>query len=95
VIISNIAGSITSSNAALTLIPPAPAQFQLVSLQPDGNLRIVFSGDPEWSYTVETSTNLINWSTLTNLTSASGMFDFIAGSTTNDTQRFYRARSGL
>jgi GH25 family lysozyme M1 (1,4-beta-N-acetylmuramidase) len=94
VIISNIAGSVTSSNAALTLIPPAPAQFQLVSLQPDGNLRIVFSGAPEWSYTVETSTNLINWSTLTNLTSASGIFDFIAGSTTDDTQRFYRARSG-
>ena len=95
VIVSNVAGSITSSNAALTLIPPQPAQFQLVSLQPDYSLRIVFNGDPEWSYTVETSTNLINWSALTNLTSASGVFDFIAGSTTNDAQRFYRARSGL
>jgi GH25 family lysozyme M1 (1,4-beta-N-acetylmuramidase) len=94
VVITNTAGSITSSNAALTLIPPAPAQFQLVSLQPDRSLRIVFNGDPAWTYTVETSTNLIHWSTLTNLTSASGVFDFIAGSTTNDTQRFYRARSG-
>jgi hypothetical protein len=94
VVITNIAGSLASSNAALTLIPPAPAQFQLVSLQPDRSLRIVFNGDPAWTYTVETSTNLIHWSTLTNLTSASGVFDFIAGSTTNDTQRFYRARSG-
>ena len=94
VVITNIAGSITSSNAVLTLIPPAPAQFQLVSLQPDRRLRIVFNGDPEWSYTVETSTNLVNWSALTNLTSASGVFDFVAGSVTNTTQQFYRARSG-
>jgi Immunoglobulin domain len=94
VMVSNVAGSIMSSNAALALIPPRPAQFQSVSLQPDYSLRIVFNGDPEWSYTVEASTNLINWSSVTNLTSASGVFDFIGDSTKNETQRFYRARSG-
>jgi GH25 family lysozyme M1 (1,4-beta-N-acetylmuramidase) len=92
VVITNVAGSLTSTNAALALVAPAPAQFQSIGVQAGGSAQIVFSGDAFWNYTVETSTNLTDWTTFTNLTSTNGIFNFNAGAITNDSQRFYRAR---
>ena len=91
---TNLAGFITSSNAALALIPPNAAQFQAINVQPDGALQLSFTGDAVWTYTVETSTNLVNWDALTNLTSPNGLFDLTTGSITNSAQQFYRARVG-
>ncbi|HEY4417466.1 MAG TPA: GH25 family lysozyme [Verrucomicrobiae bacterium] len=93
-IATNNAGSAASAIAALQLKTPAAAQFQGIGVQPDGSVEISFSGDAVWTYTVETSTNLMTWTVLTNLTSANGVFDFTAGSTTNAPQQFYRARVG-
>jgi GH25 family lysozyme M1 (1,4-beta-N-acetylmuramidase) len=89
---TNIAGAALSSNALLSLLPPMPAEFQPPVVQPDGTVQVSFSGDAYWTYTIETSTNLTDWSTLTNLTSANGLFQFSAGSVTNNPQLFYRAR---
>ena len=94
VVLSNFMGSVTSAIAALTIIPPLPAHFQSATLLPDGTLQLIFNGDSAWSYTVETSTNLVSWTTLTNLTSASGIFNVTTGAVTNNPCRFYRARSG-
>ena len=94
VIVSNFLGAVTSTNAALAIIPPLPAQFQSATLLADGTLQLIFNGDSAWSYTVETSTNLAAWTTLTNLTSASGSFYVTTGAVTNGPCRFYRARSG-
>ena len=94
VVLSNFMGAVTSSIATLTIIPPLPAQFQSATLLPDGTLQLIFNGDSAWSYTVETSTNLVSWTTLTNLTSASGIFNVTTGAVTNNPCRFYRARSG-
>ena len=94
VMVTNIAGSVTSSKAMLALLPPAAAQFQSISVQPDGTVQISFTGDAVWSYTIETSTNLITWSSLTNLTSTNGLFYVSVGTTTNNPQQFYRARGG-
>ncbi len=92
VVATNVAGSVTSSNALLALLPPAPAQFQTISVQPDGTVQISFTGDAGWTYTIETSTNLTSWTALTNLTSTNGSFQVTAGSVTNSPQLFYRAR---
>ena len=94
VIASNIAGSVSSANAVLGLLPPVAAQFQNLSVDNSGALQINFSGDAYWNYTVQTSTNLIVWSALTNLTSASGQFSFTAGFATNAPQQFFRAIVG-
>jgi hypothetical protein len=94
VVITNIAGSVTSAPAALALLPPAAAQFQSIQLQPDNSLQIIFSGDSGWTYTVEVSTNLFNWNALTNFSSSNGIFNFTINSTTNAPQQFYRARAG-
>jgi GH25 family lysozyme M1 (1,4-beta-N-acetylmuramidase) len=92
VVATNVAGSVISSNALLSLVPPMPAQFQPLVVQPDGTVQISFTGDAYWTYTIETSTNLTDWNALTNLTSANGLFQFTAGTITNNPQLFYRAR---
>ena len=93
-IATNSAGSVTSSNAALALLPPNAAQFQTISAQPGGAVQIAFAGDAYWTYTIEASTNLVNWSALTNLTSTNGLFNFTTGSITDSPQQFFRARVG-
>ncbi len=94
VIATNIAGSAASTNALLALLPPAAAQFQSISAQPDGSLEIIFNGDAGWDYTVEVSTNLTSWDVLTNLTSGTGVFNLTINSMTNSPQQFYRTRVG-
>ena len=95
VLVTNIAGSAVSTNALLALIPPNAAQFQSISVQPDGGMiQIGFTGDAAWNYVIETSTNLTDWNVLTNLTSVDGNFVFTAGATTNSQQQYFRARVG-
>lgn len=91
VIASNVAGTAASSSALLSLVPPTPAQFQVPTIQSDGTVQIQFTGDAYWTYVIETSTNLMDWSVVTNLTSANGTFEF-NGTATNAPQLFYRAR---
>lgn len=92
IIASNVAGSAISASAALSLVPPTPAEFQPLLVQSDGTVQVSFNGDAYWTYTIETSTNLIDWNVLTNLTSVNGQFQFTAGTITNSPQLFYRAR---
>lgn len=94
VVVTNIAGAITSSNALLTILAAAPAQFQSFALQPDQTLQLQFTGDAGATYFVETSTNLVDWSALTNLTLTNASAAFTIGAATNDPQRYFRARSG-
>jgi GH25 family lysozyme M1 (1,4-beta-N-acetylmuramidase) len=89
---TNIAGSVTSTNAALALVSPGPAQFTSIGLQ-NGTLQVGFGGDPYWTYTVQVSTNLTSWSVLTNMTSTNGIFNFTAA-LTNAPQEFFRASVG-
>jgi len=64
VLVTNAAGSLASSDAVLSLIPPQPSQFQPVTLLPDGTLKLVFTGEPGAAYTIEVSTNLADWGVL-------------------------------
>jgi GH25 family lysozyme M1 (1,4-beta-N-acetylmuramidase) len=92
VLVTNIAGSIASSDAELSLIPPQPSQFQLVSLLPDGTLKLVFGGEPGLAYTIEISTNLADWAVFTNLVNTNGTVEINAGQTADYAQRFFRTR---
>ncbi len=91
VLVSNLAGSVISTNATLALVPPHAAQFTGLNVQPGNTLQLNFTGDAAWTYTVQTSTNLTNWNTLTNLVSANGSFSINLGSVTNTPQQFFRA----
>jgi len=94
VVVTNLAGSVTSSNAVLSIIPSQPAQFTFISLQSNTELRIVASGQTNATYVLETSTNLTDWTALTNLIATNGIFEFNAFPITNEARRFFRARSG-
>src|SRR5439155_2431480 len=88
VVVSNVAASVSSSNALLTVLLPQPAQFQLFSLQPDQTFRLVLSGEPGASYLIETSTNLSDWQTFSNIVNTNGTFEFNTGPVTNSPQQF-------
>ena len=94
VLVTNIAGSIASSNALLSILTAAPAQFETISFQPDTSLQLRITGDPGATYYVQTSTNLVDWTPLTNVTLSLGSFDFSVTGSTNYDRRFFRARSG-
>jgi hypothetical protein len=59
---------------------------------PNGQFQSLFSGIPGTNYTVETSTNLIDWIPAAILTASSSPALFTDPDTTNFTERFYRAR---
>jgi GH25 family lysozyme M1 (1,4-beta-N-acetylmuramidase) len=91
VVATNLVGSVVSADALLSFVPPMPAQFQNFAEGTNGLLQINFTGDAYWPYVVETSTDLLHWSALTNIASTNGLFQF-TDSTTNGPQLFYRAR---
>ncbi len=97
VVVTNLAGTLTSSTAVLSILTASAAQFQAPAVQPDGTLQLVLAGDPGATYFVQSSTNLVDWGAwepFTNLTLSSGTFTFNIGWVTNDVPRFFRARSG-
>ena len=94
VMVTNLAGSLASSNAALSILTAAPGQFEAPLVQSDGSLQLVLSGDPGATYFVQSSTNLVDWQPFTNLTLINGTFTFNAGWITNGSALYFRARSG-
>lgn len=93
VAVGNLAGSVTSADARLTILPAAPATFELVTLQSDGSLTLRLQGDAGATYFVETSTNLVDWSALTNVSLSGPTVLFSVGPATSEPQRYFRARS--
>lgn len=91
VLITNVAGMVTSSNALLTVILPQPLKFESAALLSANQLKLVISGEPG-TVTIQWSTNLTDWETLTNLANPTGMIEFTDTIPAEATQRYYRAR---
>jgi hypothetical protein len=94
VLITNVAGSILSSDAALSILTASPGQFQAPLAQPDGSLQMVLTGDAGATYYVQSSTNLVDWQPFTNLTLLNGTFSLNVGWVTNGSALYFRVRSG-
>ncbi|PYJ02748.1 MAG: hypothetical protein DME25_15375, partial [Verrucomicrobia bacterium] len=88
--VTNGAGSTLSSNAVLTVIVPSPMEFDAILLAPDGCLHLQASGDLG-SYTIDVTTDLLNWVQSTNLAVTNSPFEFLDCDTTAP-RRFYRMR---
>lgn len=91
VVVTGPYGSVTSSNVSLTvLLPPQNFTGQATAK----GLQLQFSGTPNYSYILQTSTNLtppINWQPiLTNAADAGGVWQF-TDTNLNEPQHFYRA----
>jgi len=90
VVVSNIAGMATSSNAVLNVTQPVPPRIDSINLMPGGQIQLQVSGSPG-HYAIEATSDLADWSELTNFTITGGVFQHV-DTETNLTQRFYRAR---
>jgi hypothetical protein len=88
VVITNAGGSVTSTPAVLIVRPPAAPSLGSAAFGSNG-FQLVLSGETNGNYTIQSSTNLTGWTTLTNFTLTSGTFEF------TDAQinfcKFYRA----
>jgi N-acetyl-anhydromuramyl-L-alanine amidase AmpD len=90
VLASNLAGSVLSSNATLSVTIPQPVISNIWHVT-NGVLNLQFSGQPGCIYELDSSSNLVNWVVVTNLTSGSGIFQY--GSTNaGNGSKFYRLR---
>ncbi|MEO7300002.1 MAG: immunoglobulin domain-containing protein, partial [Verrucomicrobiota bacterium] len=89
VLVINIAGSLLSSSAVLTVSIPAPAVLTSVSGS-SSNFQFVLTGDSGASYTILRSTNLIDWLPLTNVVLTNGSYQFMEAPLLEE-QQFYRA----
>ena len=70
---------------------PVPPQVGAVVLVSGGGVQFTLTGGVGQSYTVQASTNLVDWVAVTNMVLSSGSAQFIEYAVTNYPQRFYRA----
>jgi GH43 family beta-xylosidase len=94
VTVSNIAGTVTSSNAQLTVTLPLPAHIDSFKAAVDGTVRLSISGEPGSPYVVQNSSDLVNWIDLVSFVSTNGIFQYTNSPTTNAPTSFYRMRLG-
>ena len=91
VVVTNVAGAITSSPALLTVNLPPPSTLQAERLS-DGRVKLTLFGAVEAPYAIDLSSNLVSWSELTNGVLTTSPTDLTDDSATNAPSRFYRAR---
>ncbi len=92
VVVTNVAGTATSSNALLTITLPAPTQLKSITRLDDGRIDLIFTGDAGVSYWIDRTTNFVFWEPLTNIFNTNGTAQFIDKTATNSDRGFYRAR---
>jgi len=90
VVVSNLAGAVLSSNATLAVLPFQPPKFDLITLLPNAQAKIVLNGEPG-NYSVFTSSNLVDWLPWTNITISNTPIELLDLSAPGQSPRFYRA----
>jgi Immunoglobulin domain/Immunoglobulin I-set domain len=91
VVVSNVVGSVPSTPAQLT-VDTLPAKFGQVTPLPDGKIQISFSGSPGTKYTIEGSTNLVNWFPIVTLSDTTNPVTIIDTNALRNVNRFYRSQ---
>ncbi len=89
VVITNVVGGTTSAVATLTVV--LPPQFVGATLLPNRTPLLSLRAVSNATYRLDASTNLVNWTTLTNVANPTGTFQFTDPNATNFALRFYRA----
>jgi hypothetical protein len=90
VTITNLAGAVTSPAASLTVsVIPVISSIQMLA---DGQAQLAVVGTPGDRYTVECSSNLLQWTILGTLTNNTGTVQFMDPLAASLSLRIYRAR---
>ena len=90
VVVSNFAGTASSSSAWLYL--NGPLRFIACTASADGLFRARLLGISGSNYVIQVSTNLTTWSPLQTNGGANGIFDFVDPNSAKFDRRFYRAK---
>ena len=79
--------------ATVKYVQSAPAPFRLTASPtlPGGQFSFTLLGEPGRNYTIQASTDLVNWSAVTNFISATGTNEFTDAVAPSFSRRFYRA----
>jgi len=92
VTITNASGSVTSADALLTLTPMQSIEFTLIDQLPNGDVRLELSGAAGFNVQLLSSTNLVDWSVLTNLPNSTGTLNYTNSPVPGVSHQFYRAQ---
>ena len=94
VTVTNVAGVASSQPATLTVMLPQRAHFEAINLLADGRIKLLWTGEPGWSYMLQASTNVSfsDWSTMGPVSGSNGWFAFVDDDATNMERRFYRTQ---
>jgi hypothetical protein len=56
------------------------------------SFHLILNADPGFGYSIDASSDLVQWQSLTNFVQDAGLFEFIDADATNFWNRFYRLR---
>src|SRR6185369_10037750 len=87
-VVDGLNGAAGTLRLTYNLVTPASLSLIGLSSATPGHVRVV--GRPGMRFTVQSSTNLLNWSALLTTNSATSIYDYV-DPTTNQPRRFYRA----
>ena len=91
---TNVQSVVVVTNIVLGMMGPSqPFSLAVMTNTVNGLLVYELTGQSGFNYTVEASTNLVNWETIAVLVNTNGAVRFFDQSSTNFGQRFYRAVS--
>ena len=93
VVVSNAVGTVTSATANLAVTAP-PNVVEIVSTVMDSNqlFHLTLNVEPGFNYSLDASTNLLQWESITNFSQDGGLIDCTDPDGTNFWMRFYRLR---
>jgi hypothetical protein len=94
-IVTNAAGSATSTVATLVFANPPPAQpghFEGISRLSNGWVQLSMSGTACTNYALEYTGDWVGWTNLSTLSAPNGLFQYTDPCATNGGRRFYRLR---
>jgi hypothetical protein len=97
VVVSNATGQVAVSDTVtltFTNAPAGPGVFSGIGLTGAGAVALSMSGTAGSNYTLEFTSNWVDWVGLTNLSSPSGMFQYTDTPPADAIQRFYRLQNG-
>ena len=89
---TNAPSSVIVTNVSLGLLGPSELFSLVVTTNTSDGLRVFhLTGQVGFNYSVEASTNLVDWATIAVLVNTNGIVRFVDSASTNTTARFYRA----
>jgi hypothetical protein len=79
-------------NVRVESLDPPPVGFQSIARLPDGSVSLVLTSAPGDAFTLENSTNLAAWQTLTTFSGGNGTTNFLDSNAPLFPRQFYRTR---